>query len=175
LTDANMSEKNENFTDLKHLLKLKRHEIPPPGYFNNFSGDVISRIRAGESAGGESLLEQLQARSAFWGNVLQIFSAKPGLIGALATSLCLLLLLGVALVDRSESGQAAAQGSLVAEGIPMPSDASPTLASAEPLGSPDGGITVSTNPVTSLQPVPTLFGSAQNPLFQPVNFMPANQ
>jgi len=38
-----------------------------------------------------------------------------------------------------------------------------------------GGITVSSNPVVSLQPSATLFGAQQNPLFQPVAFMPAKQ
>ncbi len=32
-----MNESEHNFQDLKRLLKLKRHEVPPPGYFNNFS------------------------------------------------------------------------------------------------------------------------------------------
>ncbi len=55
-----MNENNKNFDELKRLLKLKRHEIPPPGYFNNFSGEVISRIRAGETGGSTSLAEQLR-------------------------------------------------------------------------------------------------------------------
>ena len=58
-----MSEKNNNFKQLKQLLKLKRHEIPPPGYFNHFSGDVISRLRAGESGQPEGLIERIQSES----------------------------------------------------------------------------------------------------------------
>ena len=43
-----MNESENNFSELKRLLKLKRHEVPPPGYFNDFSAEIIARIRAGE-------------------------------------------------------------------------------------------------------------------------------
>jgi hypothetical protein len=46
-----MNETEQNFEELKKLLTIKRHEVPPPGYFNHFSGQVISRIRAGEAGG----------------------------------------------------------------------------------------------------------------------------
>ena len=54
-----MSENTENFDQLRRLLKLKRYEQPPPRYFNEFSGLVIARIRAGERVGDLSLVERL--------------------------------------------------------------------------------------------------------------------
>lgn len=168
-----MSDTNNNFEDLKKLLKLKRHEIPPPGYFNHFSGDVISRIRTGEAGGSASFIERLQGESPFFSTLLHIFSAKPGVIGGMATGLCLLLLISVVLADRSEPGSAEGTAAMAqVETTQSAPEASPTLASLQPAA--NGGISVSTNPVTSLQPVATLFGSQQNPLFQPVGFMPAN-
>jgi hypothetical protein len=168
-----MSEKNDNFDPLKQLLKLKRHEIPPPGYFSNFSGDVLSRIRAGEAGGSDSIFERMQSSSPFWSSMLALFTAKPGIIGGLATSVCVLLLVGVVLLDRSDSGQAVADtmpgqpAATVADSGVL--DATPALASAVPLAPADAGvgISVNSNPVTSLQPI-TAFGSEQNPLFQPI-------
>jgi len=40
---------DESSKRLEQLLRLKRHETPPPGYFNDFSDGVLDRIRALES------------------------------------------------------------------------------------------------------------------------------
>jgi hypothetical protein len=39
----------ESSKRLQQLLRLKRHESPPPGYFREFSGGVLDRIRAAEA------------------------------------------------------------------------------------------------------------------------------
>jgi len=97
-----MNQKEHNFEDLKRLLKLKQHEVPPPGYFNDFSGHVVSRIRAGEAGGSRSFMERLETDAPWVVNFLRIFETRPGVIGGLATSLCLLLVLVVVFSERSE-------------------------------------------------------------------------
>ena len=168
-----MNENENNFETLNLLLKLKQHEVPPPGYFHNFSGQVISRIRAGEGGGAQGFAEQLQATAPWAVNFLRIFETKPGLIGAFATSLCLLLVVGLFIAERSDSVPKNFQS--VAENTQPTLDsvasvtAAPMLAAADPAS----GIAVSTNPVLSLQPATTLFGQ-QNPLFQSASFAPVN-
>jgi hypothetical protein len=168
-----MSETPDDFDDLKRLLKLKQHEVPPPGYFNRLAGDVVSRIQAGESGGRRSLLERIDTQWPRLAALLRIFEAKPGLIGGLATSLCVLLLAAVALVDRADQATDSPLAALpTAQGVSAGQD----LASAVQLApADDSGITVSTNPVSSLQPAATLFGSPESPLFQPAAFTPAGQ
>ena len=78
--------------------------MPPPGYFNHFSGEVVSRIRAGEAGGSQIAVERLHAEAPWLVNLLRIFETKPGVMGAFATSLCLVLLIGVVLADRPGSG-----------------------------------------------------------------------
>ena len=164
-----MNESNNNFDELKRLLKLKRHEIPPPGYFNSFSGEVISRIRAGEAGGSQNLAEQL--RDATWlESLMRIFQAKPGVIGGMATSLCLLLLIGVVLADRPDQ----VPTGILASSEPAP-ESTPALAAVAPASDDTSGIGVSTNPVISLQPVATLFSQQQNPLFQAASFVPSGR
>lgn len=164
-----MNESNNNFDELKRLLKLKQHEVPPPGYFNNFSGEVVARIRAGEVGGSPSLIELLRDTS--WReSLLRIFQAKPGVIGGVATSLCLLLLVGVVLADRSDETPTG----ILANAEPAPASAS-ALAAVVPASADNSGIAVNTNPVISLQPVATLFSQQQNPLFQSASFAPSGQ
>lgn len=86
-----MSENENDFEALRRLLALKRHEIPPPGYFEDFSSRVIGRIRAGEAA--QELPWLLR--------ILQAFEAKPAYPVALASALCTLLLVGIVSVEQS--------------------------------------------------------------------------
>jgi hypothetical protein len=168
-----MNQNEQNFEDLKRLLKFKRHEAPPPGYFNNFSGQVISRIRAGEAGGSQTFIERLQRDAPWLANFLQVFETRPGLVGGLATSLCLLLVLAVVFADRPDT----ASKNLLSVSEPSAAAGSPVASMGEPAllpASDSSGIVASTNPVTSLQPTATLFGqAAASPLFQPAGFMPA--
>jgi hypothetical protein len=160
-----MNEENQNFDELQKLLKLKRYEIPPPRYFNEFSGNVMARIRAGESAG-----KQTAAETPWIFRFLHIFDGRPGLVGGFATSLCLLLVFGVVLVQRPESApQDIFSSNTADQSTPQVASlsATPDLAAA----TPGGGITVSTNPASSLQPAATLFGQPNaSQLFTPASF-----
>lgn len=171
-----MSENEQNFEQVEKLLKLKQHEIPPPGYFNNFSGQVIARIRAGEAAKPQSFVEQIEENSSWLANLLRIFDAKPGMIGGFATSMCLLLLLTVVFAERSEQAPknifATAESGAATSSMASTSGTAPMLATANMAG----GIAVSTNPVTSIQPMANLFGQpASAGLFQQASFAPVGQ
>jgi hypothetical protein len=157
-----MNENENNFDALRQLLKLKRHEIPPPRYFNEFSGNVIAGIRAEKSQ------DRLSAEAPWLAKFLSLIGAKPGMLGGMATSVCLLFLLGVVL-DRPD---AAPQNFLssptdISTTSPLASvSTSPLLAAAD-----NTGIVASTNPITSLQPVASLFGQPNSAsIFQPASF-----
>ena len=169
-----MNEKEHQFAELKKLLQLKHHEVPPPAYFNNFSDQVISRIRAGEARSSRTLADRLQSEAPWLANFIQIFETRPGLIGAAATSLCLLLGLVVLFADRPDG----ASKNLLSATEPAAASTSSSVASlSEPsllAASDSSGIVASTNPVTSLQPTTTLFGQASSSqLFQPAGFLTA--
>lgn len=89
-----MSKESENFDSLKKLLSLKGHEQPPPGFFRDLPGRVLSRIE----------FEETQ-RTGFWCRVRSAFELRPALSAACAGGLCLLLLTGIHL-----GKQAAGQG-----------------------------------------------------------------
>jgi hypothetical protein len=86
-----MSENENDFEALRRLLTLKRHEVPPPGYFENFSDSVIARIQLGE-----------EARELPWYlRFLQVFETRPAYPVAAASSLCMVLLFGIVSVQQS--------------------------------------------------------------------------
>lgn len=88
-----------NFDSLRRLLKLKRHEVPPPGYFDRFSRDVMARIKAGESGVSFEL--------PWWARFFALFDVKPVFAGAFGMGVCALLVSGVI---ASEDRQTALSG-----------------------------------------------------------------
>ena len=158
-----MSENENNFGALRHLLKLKRHEMPPPGYFNRFSGQVIARIRAGEARSASSETSWLV-------KLLQAFEFKPAFAGAFASALLLLLVFGIAFAERPDSSPQPL--------LPSSEQMSGSFAAVTPAALPQPtdsiGMIASNNAASSLQPVASLFGQ-QNPFAQQVSFtVPGN-
>ena len=86
-----MSENENDFEALRRLLALNRREVPPPGYFEDFSSRVIGRIRAAEAAPQMPWLLRL----------LHAFETKPAYPVAFASGLCTLLLFGIISVEQS--------------------------------------------------------------------------
>jgi hypothetical protein len=56
-----MNPEQENFDALRKLLALKRHEVPPPGYFDHLPRRISTRLYANEGASSvwESMVEWL--------------------------------------------------------------------------------------------------------------------
>ncbi len=74
------------FESLRRLLALKRHEQPPPGYFQNFSSRVIARIEAGET--GEESRGVRTWLQWMWAPIEQ----RPVFAGAFGAAVCALLI-----------------------------------------------------------------------------------
>jgi hypothetical protein len=91
----------ENFDALRRLLALKRHEQPPPGYFNSFSSQVIARIKAGERGEAESWLLRLAGAASWWQRLSASLQSKPGFAGAFGAAVCALVLSGIVYSENS--------------------------------------------------------------------------
>jgi hypothetical protein len=167
-----MNQNENNFEPLRRLLALKRHEVPPPGYFNDFSGQVITRIRNGEATPA-GVSERLQAEAPWLMKFLEIFEAKPAFAGAFASALCLFLVFGTVLAERPDNS--ASQPLLQsAQPTAAPLAAVSQAALAQPTDQTLLASSISNNSASSLQPVASMFGQ-QNPFAQQVSFtVPGN-
>jgi hypothetical protein len=79
----------EEFEQLRKLLKLKRYEQPPPGYFNNFSTRVITRIEDHASA---NTWDKLEHEVPWLRRLLGVLDASPmaaGVFGVIVSGLLL--------------------------------------------------------------------------------------
>ena len=141
-----MRQDTENFEQLRRLLALKRHEQPPPGYFNNFSSQVIARIKLGESEDRGSVFERLLWEAPWLQRIWAAFEAKPILAGVCGLAVCGLLVSAVAVSDGTDLPPVAL--------IPLdqPGSASMQVATGSPeahplLVRPSGFDASSTNPI----------------------------
>ncbi len=96
-----MNAEPENFDRLRRLLKLKRHEAPPPRYFNDFSGQVISHIRAGTPGGRFGSFEDVISQSPWAQRLWRMIEQRPAVSGLLTAAVCGLMVVGVFASDNT--------------------------------------------------------------------------
>ncbi len=82
----------DDFEQLRKLIALKRHEIPPPGYFDSLPRKVMTRVE----------MTELGIYSTWWEWLVARFDAKPVLACAYGFAVSGLLLLGFRLSQQFE-------------------------------------------------------------------------
>jgi hypothetical protein len=152
---------DENFDKLRTLLSLKKHEQPPPGYFNRLPGKILARIEASE----------LASQSTWWDWLVARFDARPILACAYGFTISGLLLMGFRV---SQILQADAQADTAAPNLgggwlaaaPDPITTGPGSFLQARFANPAGLVNFS-----SVEPVVEHARPAQNNgMFQPVSY-----
>ncbi len=92
-----MTSDSENFEQLRRLLALKRHEVPPPGYFHHFSREVVVRIKAGETGDGAGFLAQISWFQRVW----TALDTRPVWAGAFGAAVCGFFAIGAIVASES--------------------------------------------------------------------------
>ena len=164
-----MNQDTENFDQLRRLLALKRHEQPPPGYFNGFSRQVIVRIKAGERGEGSTVHRAASLGGSLVAADLGAFEAKPILAGVFGVAVCGLLITGVIYSDKTDATSVALVPGTEAESAPM------TLADVSAADHPFLAKPVmlepsSTNPIATAQTGESLLGDIGKLRAQPASF-----
>jgi hypothetical protein len=93
-----MHDLDHNADNLQKLLRCKRYERPPPGYFISFSDRVIARIET----------EEAVVYSSWWAWLVDRFDAKPVLVCAYGLAVSSLLFMGFRISQMFEAEVAAA-------------------------------------------------------------------
>lgn len=152
-----MNENEKDFEALRRLLAWKRHETPPPGFYEHFQGDVMARLRLGESRGADRFAEELP----WLFRLLSAFEAKPAFAGAFASALCLLLLGGIVYAERPDAmPQALLPATSPQVAVVTPAAPSPQASEQmQPAAQPFFASASSTNPVFATSASPSLFDS----------------
>jgi len=150
----NMPPEND-FAALRRLLSLKRHEQPPPGYFQNFSAQVTS-----------ALLEQSQSRKrrespaevpGWIRTLFGMLQARPGFAGATGAIACALVI-GAVLAFEHNVAPPPATPSLLTEITPAVQPAvaeQPDATVFQPVSAELTPLIAETN--VQLTPKPSLF------------------
>lgn len=123
-----MSNAPEEFDKLQKLLRLKRYEQPPPGYFNNFSTKVVNRLES----------RQEHPTHAWFQRLLGLLESNPVAAGLFGMSVCGLLITGITYSEsRPASGYSGNSGLMLdvadADGAPTQSPAMLRTASVDSL------------------------------------------
>lgn len=90
---------DQDFEKLQRMLKLKRHELPPPRYFNNFSGQITARIRAGEGNHKQENFKDIFSQIPWLNRIWNTAGEKPALLAA--SAVCGVLIAGIFFLDNT--------------------------------------------------------------------------
>jgi hypothetical protein len=143
-----MSTEPENFDALRRLLALKRHEQPPPGYYEQLSSEIRARLRTGEHQ--QTDWWQELGEEASWLQQLWVaLSAKPALAGAFGVVICSLVLTGIFYSQGTEPATVAVVPTVETW---KPGPHTPALALNEPAAAKTAVSSSSTNPVPNAGP-----------------------
>jgi hypothetical protein len=166
-----MSQDSQDFTSLRRLLALKRHEQPPPGYFNDFSSQVIARIKAGEGA-HDNAMERLLWDAPWLQRLWAALETKPIMAGAFGAAVCAVLVAGV-FYSGSPDGQPIVSGPATTTTSPVEL-ANNGLASDQPVLARPAGFSVQTalpdSIATTASTAEGIFGLVPRPTAIPASF-----
>ena len=130
----------ENFEQLQKLLALKRHEQPPPRYFNELPNKIWSRI------------ETEQGQSSFWKRIFPGVVLRPAVAYAFGLIVCGTLIVGIgSALKQPETSQSPAALVTKEDSLPPLAPIAPALAKENT--SDSQGHVSSTNPVINVVPV----------------------
>ena len=142
-----MANESENFDALRKLLALKRHEVPPPGYFDRLPREIHVRLAAARQPQAPRV-HHPAPESNWLAGLLRLVESRPSFVGAFGVGICGVILSGIV---YSHQRQAPATNLL------------PELVQAVPLLQGDSGIQNWAAPASTLGGVNAL--ASTNPLF----------
>lgn len=96
-----MSTPSDDFPDLRRLLALKRHEQPPPGFFDDLASEVRHQLRSGSTEDDrvEAVVEQVP----WLHKLFQLFQTRPAFAGAFGAVACALVIGGIVYVKLPDA------------------------------------------------------------------------
>jgi hypothetical protein len=97
----NAEDQNQDFEALGRLLKLKRYERPPPRYFNDFSSQVVSRIRASTPGGRFESFDNIVYQTPWLRRVWHALEGRPAVSGLFAAAVCGLMIAAVFISEHT--------------------------------------------------------------------------
>lgn len=95
-----MNPEPENFEALRKLLALKRHEQPPPGYFDQLPGRILAQLRKEEE------------QPNFWTRFVNTFVLRPAFAFTLGFAVCAFFITGLTFSLRVNPAMIASQPKL---------------------------------------------------------------
>ncbi|HZO85133.1 MAG TPA: hypothetical protein VFC26_07975 [Verrucomicrobiae bacterium] len=117
-----MNPQADNFEQIRKVLALKRHEQPPPGYFQNLSARIISRIESAESD-----------QPTLWERLGFAFGSKPAFVCALGVVACGLICIGLLSTQGTAADAIARQQPFDTQSALMLAGPQETRSSIEPV------------------------------------------